>query len=679
MGVGLKAGGGELSNLKMVLAGTACVLAAVVGQPGAAQEENNDPIPDTAFEAALPPLEDTDPAPLNLGPEPDPAPEFTTPLQPLETFDDTPPRELSASDESEALAEVRYTVEVAGLEELGLEERFLELSALQEGRGQSAPSSQIRLRAEEDIELARNLLRAEGYYDAGVSATFSPPTGKTDRLDVILTAIPGSRYSLGDIRLVGSDPAPTAIAREALTVQTGDPIVATAVEAAEANVTLRLPQEGYPFAELGLRDIVLDEATRRGDYTLPLTSGPKAAYGGFQVSGRPVFGAAHVAVLARFGPGEIYDSREVEDLRQALVATSLLSTVSVEPVRTGRVAPSGAEIVDLRVRQVPARPRSLAATVGYGTGEGFRVSGSWAHRNLFPPEGALALNAVAGTEEQRLAISFRRSNAGQRDRTIQATAGISRETREAYDATSANLSAMISRESTPLWQKRWTYSIGAEVIATNETLITQEAESRPRETFVIAALPSQLGYDTSDSLLDPTRGFRITGRLSPEASHREETTAYARTLLETSAYAPLGERMVIAGRVRLGAVAGVARDDLAPSRRLYAGGGGSVRGFGFQDLGPHDANNRPLGGRSLVELSLEARYRWGDFGIVPFIDAGQVYEASTPEFGDLRVGVGIGGRYYTPFGPLRIDVATPLSRRSGEPSVALYISIGQAF
>lgn len=660
--------------------GAACALVLTCGEAGAAQTRDGGLISDAEFDAALPPLDEIAPPAPPLAPaDPEWATEFTAPLQPLDTFDETPPRQISTSAETETLAEVRYTFDVEGLEELGFKARFLELSALQEGRGQPAPSSQIRLRADEDVELAQNLLRAEGYYDAIASATFAPPTGKTDRLDVVLTATPGVRYRLGAIEIEGSEPAPTQIAREALTVRTGDPIVATAVEAAEANITLRLPQEGYPFARVGLRDIVLDEATHRGDYTLPLTSGPKASFGRFEVAGRPVFAPDHISVLARFEPGEIYDSREIEDLRQALVATSLFSTVAIEPVRTGRAGPADTEVVDIRVRQVPARPRSLAATAGYGTGEGFRISGSWTHRNLFPPEGALGVNAVVGTEEQRVAVAFRRSNAGRRDRTVLARVEISREAREAYDAQSAILSARISRESTPLWQKRWTYSAGAELISTRETLIEADPSSRPRDTFLIAALPGQLGYDASNSLLDPTRGYRITGRLSPEVSRREEVSTYARSLIETTAYAPVGARLVLAGRVRLGAIAGIAREDLAPSRRLYAGGGGSVRGFGFQDLGPKDANAEPLGGRSLVELSLEARYRWRNFGIVPFIDAGQVYSATTPGFDDLRVGVGIGGRYYTPFGPLRMDVATPLSRRSGEPKVAFYISIGQAF
>ncbi len=137
--------------------------------------------------------------------------------------------------------------------------------------------------------------------------------------------------------------------------------------------------------------------------------------------------------------------------------------------------------------------------------------------------------------------------------------------------------------------------------------------------------------------------------------------------------------MTIAGRARVGSIVGAARDDIAPSRRYYSGGGGSVRGFGYQQLGPKDIDDKPVGGRSLTEFALEARYRLGNYGIVPFFDAGRVGEASTPSIKNMRYGAGIGVRYYTNFGPFRIDVATPINRQPGESKIALYISIGQAF
>ncbi len=154
---------------------------------------------------------------------------------------------------------------------------------------------------------------------------------------------------------------------------------------------------------------------------------------------------------------------------------------------------------------------------------------------------------------------------------------------------------------------------------------------------------------------------------------------YVRAQLDGSAYLSLGESAILAGRVRLGTLQGAERLDVAPSRRFYAGGGGSVRGFGYQELGPKDPNGDPIGGRSLNEAAIEVRYRFGDYGVVAFADAGQVYESTLPEFSDLRFGAGIGGRFYTNFGPLRVDVATPINRREGEGWISVYVSIGQAF
>jgi translocation and assembly module TamA len=150
-------------------------------------------------------------------------------------------------------------------------------------------------------------------------------------------------------------------------------------------------------------------------------------------------------------------------------------------------------------------------------------------------------------------------------------------------------------------------------------------------------------------------------------------------LLQATGYFPVRDSLVLAGRVQAASIIGASVDQLAPSRRLYSGGGGSVRGYGYQQLGPKDANNDPIGGRDQVEFAVEARYRFGNFGIVPFVDGGRVGQGSALGLSGMRYGAGIGGRYYTNFGPLRVDVATPIGRRPGESRIALYIGIGQAF
>ncbi len=651
-------------------------LAAGLSPPVEAQ-----PVPDGAFEAALPPL--TAPAPPAAPPAPPPPdPALAEPLPPLAAAAAATPATVADTSDAKPPS-VRYRVDVAGLKEVGVDGRFRGLSALLSKGRSAGNAAEIAARAAEDRDLAERLLRSEGYYDGVATTTIGPAPGAPDERLVTLTATPGPRYRLGAVAITGAPPEPQAIAREALQLRTGAPIVAADVEAGEARVALRLPEQGYPFASVGQRDILLDGDTHVGDYTLPVAPGRKGRFAGFRVAGDPVLTPRHIAILPRFKAGEIYDSRNVDDLRQALVATSLFAAVSVEPAATGRVEPDGTEDVDLLVRQTRGPWRVLAGGAGYETGQGVKLTGSWTNRNLFPPEGALTLAAVAGTQEQSANAQFRRSNAGQRDRTLDIGMSVARQRFAAYNADSFDLNASLARSSTPIWQKRWTWSVGGEVIATRITGFDTLLPDRTRDqgTYFIVAAPLQLGYDRSNSLLDPTRGFRLTGRVSPEVQQHaaDGFQSYVRGLFEATAYYPVTSAITLAGRARLGTIVGAPRDDIAPSRRLYAGGGGSVRGFGYQELGPRDAANKPLGGRSLTEVGAEVRYRFGNFGIVPFIDGGRVGEAATPSLSGMRYGAGIGGRYYTNFGPLRFDIATPLARRPGEAKVAVYISIGQAF
>ncbi len=684
-----------------------------------AQQPPAEPIvPDREFEAALPtlsgdinaPLEpmssfDTKPAPLpQIQPLPAPtapateaqrpaetlpdavlpeAPELAQPLTPLSSFDVTPV-EVAGVDDRKAV-EIRYDTVINGLDAIDGEVQFRALSALREGDGKAANAAMVQARAKEDEQLAVRIMRAKGYYDGtATSAIESPPGG---RVRAVVTAVPGKQFTLGSIRIDTQPTVPPNLVQRELPLKVGDPIDAERIQAAEANVSLKLPQQGYPFVQVGDRDILLDDTTVTGAYTLPVTTGPRSSFGTYSTTGKLAFDAEHVGVLARFKQGELYDNRKVDDLRAALVSTGLFSGVSVEPQRTEQIAPDGTEYVNLLVKQDAGPARTLAGEAGYGTGQGIRIEGSWTHRNLFPPEGALIVRGVAGTQEQGAGVTFRRSNAGRRDRTFQILANASRTNYNAFEAFTGTLGVRWSYDSTPIWQKRFTYAYGAELIGTNEDTYDFDVMSRRRKTYGIAALPLFAGFDTSDSLLNPTKGFRLKLNVSPEALVQGAARPYGRFMVEGTGYYPIGESIVIAGRARAGSIQGIGRDDLAPSRRYYAGGGGSVRGFGFQELGPRtpevdaDGNNlnRPIGGRSLNEFALEARYRFGNFGIVPFLDAGQVYESSLPKGSDLRFGAGIGGRFYTNFGPMRVDVATPIARRPGESKIALYISIGQAF
>ncbi|WP_098108280.1 BamA/TamA family outer membrane protein [Novosphingobium sp. PC22D] len=611
--------------------------------------------------------------------------ELTAPLPPLDSFEVTPV-EFAESEADPADVKVSYKTRIEGLEsadeetETDLEGQFKDLSALRDGDGEAANVAMVSARLTEDSALIKSILASEGWFSPAVTTRIDPAENEEDpSLRAVISVNPGTRYTFSDIVIEADPTEPPDLISKNFAIEVGEPIVAERVQGAEAKLSVVLPENGYPFAEVKQRDILLDPDTGDGVYTLPVSVGPRSRFDGFSTDGDLAFDAEHVEVLARFERGELYDSRKVDDLRKALIATGLLSTVSVEPKRTGEAVGDGTEYVRIDVQQQAGPPRTIAGSAGYAAGEGITLKGTWTHRNMFPPEGALIVDGIAGTQQQGAGVTFRRSNAGKRDRTFELSAEALRANYDAFDAYTGRLAARISRDSTPLWQKRITYAYGVQLIGTAERSYDFEAGRKNRRTYYIGGLTGQLGLDTSDDLLNPTKGFRVTALVEPEGSLEDGFSPYVRARLDASAYYPVGDSFVLAGRVRFGTIQGADLFDIAPSRRFYAGGGGSVRGFGYQKLGPLDPEGDPIGGRSLNEAAAEVRYRFGNFGIVGFVDVGQSYAETTPQFSDLRYGVGLGGRFYTNFGPMRLDVATPIDRRPGEAWINVYVSIGQAF
>ena len=620
------------------------------------------------------------------------------PLAPIENFDAEPPPAPTQAAEREAGA-VRYILRIDGLDATATAElaqdadgvaveaaawsdvrsRFFDLSLLKDNSGRADSRAEIGQRARADRQLLLDILNGQGFFDADVQVKTEASATQGGPVNVIMTVLPGRRYYLGQIAFAAPAVQPADLISGNFAPKTGDAIVAEIILAAEASISVALPQNGYPFANVGQRDILLDSFTGMGDYTLPVDPGVRSYFGQLRTEGIATFDAGHVSILRRFKTGDLYDSRKVDDLRAALIATGLLSTVSVEAVPGEGVAPDGTPYADLRVRQEAAPPRTLAAIAGYGTGQGLRAEGSWTHRNLFPPEGALRVATLLGTQEQAASVAFDRANAGRRDRNVEISFSALHSNYDAFEAYTGRLAVTMALVSTPIWQKKFTWSMGAEILGTSEDAFELARGVRDRKLYYVAALPSQVGFDRSNDLLDPVRGYRVNLRVSPEASLGTGTQMYARTILDGSYYYPVQDNIVVAARARIGTIAGISRDNMAPSRRFYGGGGGSVRGFGYQRLGPLDPNNDPIGGRSVNEFALEGRYRFGNFGVVGFVDAGQAYESSIPKFDDWRVGVGMGGRFYTNFGPIRLDLAAPLNRRSGDSRFSVYVSIGQAF
>ncbi len=575
-------------------------------------------------------------------------------------------------------------------------ERFKALSTIEALDTGVETVPQLAARARADEQLLVEVLRTYGYYNAEVIRQLSggrrgaSPEAEVDTAaqepQVRFDILPGELYRFGRIELGEIDNVPLPEGGElvaAFEIASGDPLYADAIPREIGDFRVKMGESGYPFASIAEPSLLIDHARLEGDLTVPVKTGGKYVFGNV-ISSDPAFlSSRHLERIARFDPGELYQASLQADLRRAVLATGLVSSAAVSPreVRPPSGSEPGEVVLDVNLERAPLR--TISGAIGYGTEEGIRLEAGWEHRNLFPPEGALRLRGIVGTQEQLASISFQRSNFRARDQILTIDAYASDIDTDAIDARTIALRGTFERVSNLLFQKEFSWAAGAEVLLTDARNTTFFETTQPRQEYLIGGLFARATIDGSDDLLDPTKGFRVTGEVAPDVSQTQgQTSFYVRTGVDAAYYQSVGST-VLAGRAHLQSINGAGTFDIAPTRRLYAGGGGSVRGYAFQAIGPRDEFGNPTGGRSLVEINLEARIQTGFLDgaieIVPFVDAGSVSRATTPDFGVIRIGAGLGVRYKTSFGPIRVDVGVPLNPDEFDSPLAVYISLGQAF
>ena len=567
--------------------------------------------------------------------------------------------------------------------------RFKALSTIEALNSSSDNIAQLAARARADEELLRQLLRAYGYYDGRVIRSVGgirpgeeeAQAAPQARFDVL----PGTQYRFGAIDLGNADAiTDAAIVRSRFGIKAGDPLDSDRILERKQALNFWLGETGYPFAIIAEPSLLIDHDRQEGDLTLPVEPGGQYRFAGV-TSDKPEFlSSRHLQPIARFSPGDIYQRSIEQDLQCAVIASGLVSILTITPRET--LAPtndtSGEVMLDVELE--PAKLRTIAGAVGYGTEDGFKVEASWEHRNLFPPEGALKLRGILGTREQLAGITFTRSNWRRRDQVLALDAYASDITTESVDARTVALRGSVERISNLLFQKPLGWSVGAEALLTDERNRVINGVARPRQTFRIASLFSSVTLDGSNDLLDPTQGYRVTLFIAPEASRSSgETSFYLRSQMDATYYQPLSDGITLAGRATAATIQGADTGQIAPSRRLYSGGGSSVRGYGYQAIGPANDFGEITGGRSLIELSAEARIDTGLFDgalqIVPFFDLGAVSIDTTPDFRFVKYGAGLGVRYKTGFGPIRVDLGVPINPEPQDSAFAVYVSLGQAF
>jgi translocation and assembly module TamA len=585
--------------------------------------------------------------------------------------DATAQAEADATAERAAPPGVPYEVAIEGVEDRALRELLNEVSETRRLIDRPPPSlTRLRRRAEDDRARLRQALRSEGYYDATIDVSIDP---EAKPVKVVFQVDPGPRYRLRDVRIEVSPPdADLPLpSLEELGIAQRAPAVAQTILDAETRLVEQARARGHALARAGERRAVVDHDADAMDLTLRVNAGPLVRFGDIEVTGLDKVQRDFVARRLPWRPGQLITSERLAEGERALRDTGLFSTIRT---RLGQT-PDAAGRLPMTVVVTERKQRSIEFGVGYRTDEGPGGNVGWEHRNFFghgERVGAeLDVSAIAGF----LTGTLRKPDVWIRDLAVITDTQLAFENPDAYESTSATVRVRLERR----FREGLTLTGGLAFRAEE----VEEANSGRRDSFGLVSVPVTFNWDRGDDRLDPTRGGRLSLENEPFVDTFGNDLVFNKTKLEYSHYFQVLEepRVVLAGRSAIGTLFGASRGDVPANLRFYAGGGGSVRGIAFQEAGELDRHNDPIGGRSLFEASGEVRVRvTKTVGVVAFVDAGAAFTSRVPDFDDeLRIGAGPGIRYFSPIGPLRVDVGFPVNPRDSDDAFELYFSIGQAF
>ncbi len=549
------------------------------------------------------------------------------------------------------------------------------------------PSGTIGLlsRAQSDHQQLIATLYQAGHYGGTVSIHIGgrpyqeiPVNETLARAEPVAVAIsvdPGPVFTIGRVDIRGaSDGASNAAA---LGLVAGEAARSGLILEAENRLIEAWRKRGFPHAHIIDRTITADHATQRLDVVIAVEKGRAATFGTVTVTGTERMDADFVALQAGIPAGQVYSPKTIKAAAKRLRALEVFDTVVISEAEM--LTPDGMLPISIEVGERKRRVIGIGVTAS--NTEGFGAEAFWAHRNLFGRaerfriEGAVnRIGDASGVDDldYHAAITFAKPGVLGPATTLTAGLAADQENPDAFSKRAVSGEIGLTR----IFNDQITGSASLEV-EWSET--TDVFGSR---TNLLIGVPLALVYDSRDSTLNPTEGYRATVRAEP-IYDAQNSNAFFIAQGSLASYLSLSDAdsIVLAARVAAGSIVGASLAAIPPDRRFYAGGGGSIRGYAFQAASPRTATGVLTGGRSFAEASLEARIAITDkIGIVPFVDFGGAFADSLPgSDGTFFAGAGVGLRYLTPVGPLRLDVAVPLKTIQGEPDYGIYVGFGQAF
>lgn len=589
-------------------------------------------------------------------------------------------------DEAQVIDPVNYTLTFeAGTDDKELKEALENSSQL--FQGQEKPVSGdlgLAIRARDDRDRLLAALYEKARYGGTVAIRINgqdidslppdPAFPDGQAIPVTVSVTPGPVFSLGSVKFEGDaaglNPADYDLAL-------GTRADSTRIIKAGEKVVDDLREQGRPLAKLTERSVVADHADSTVDVVISAESGPVAPVGEVSVSGTKTVDPGFVRDYSRLNEGRPYSPEDIRRASERLRQLGVFSSVTIKEADT--LSPDGSIPMKIEVSEGKHRYFGFGAQVS--TTDGLGLSGYWGHRNLFGRAESLriegSIDRIGETQEidkldYSAGILFAKPGAFGPASTFTASLKANIQDPDAYRAKILTGAAGATFELSPTD----TVSGGGELSWADVD------DAFGSNSYLTAAIPLEYVRDTRDDKLNATEGYRALINAKPSYEIKGQTF-FSSFEASASGYHALGDekRFVLAGKIGAGVlVGGDGLADIPANRRFYLGGGGSVRGYSYQEISPRNADNEETGGRSYVNASLEARIAITDtIGIVPFIDAGTVSASTTPDFSDIRAGAGIGLRYQTPFGPIRLDVAMPLNKYPGGTSYGIYAGIGQSF
>lgn len=550
-----------------------------------------------------------------------------------------------------------------------LEGKLRKLTNLSLERRPYPTAAAVRRMGIEDLDIIKRSLTAAGYYAA--DAEFRLEGESDETLKAIFDIEAGPLFKVATHRIVyedeGDSARPTTF--DEAKVDVGDDAAGASLARNQQAFLAALWSKGYPAARMIARraDAKLEEGTAEAVYTFE--SGGRAVFDGVDVEGAERTDVSFLEKLKTWEEGEIFDREKLVSYRDRLGATGLFTTIEVAP---GQVSEDGTAPVQVKLAE--RKRRTIGAGLSYSTSEGPGGRLFLEYRNLFH-QGERARAEIEGSGiSQSINFDISKPLPGLPGSAF-GNFAFTNETTDAFAARSFEISGGLAKK----WFDDRFETRGGVGLETTKVEPKQQTTNTGDERNYFISIPLSATWNTEDDPLALDKGARASISATPYFGSDQFTRLEA--VARSRVHFGEEDRFTLAGRMRLAATAGQALRTLPVNKRVFSGGGSSVRGYDYQSVGPLDADGTPIGGRSAVEAAIEARARvFNRIELAAFVDAGAVYSSSFPDFaGDYLVGAGGGVRYLSTIGPIRLDFAVPLEKRPTDRDFQVYISLGQPF